>query len=52
VFFVYRAITVFLADPLYRKIATFPLVPLALIFVLGYWEDFTVFLGNTTLIPM
>jgi small-conductance mechanosensitive channel len=52
VFVVYRAVTVFLEDPLYRKIATFTLVPLSLIFVLGYWDEFTVFLGNTTLIPM
>jgi small-conductance mechanosensitive channel len=52
VFVVYRAVTVFLEDPLYRKIATFTLVPLSLIFVLGYWDEFTAFLGNTTLIPM
>lgn len=52
VFVVYRAVTVFLDDPLYRKIATFTLVPLSLIFVLGYWGAFTSFLGNTTLIPM
>lgn len=52
VFVVYRAITVFLDDPLYRKIATFTLVPLSLIFVLGYWGDFTAFLGSTVLIPM
>lgn len=52
VFVVYRAITVFLDDPLYRKIATFTLVPLSLIFVLGYWGEFTEFLGGTVLIPM
>jgi len=52
VFVVYRAITVFLDDPLYRKIAVYTLVPLALIFVLGYWDEFTAVLANTTLIPM
>jgi small-conductance mechanosensitive channel len=52
VFVVYRAITVLLADPLYRKVATYTLVPLALVFVLGYWDEFTAFLGNTTLVPM
>jgi small-conductance mechanosensitive channel len=39
VFLVYRAIQTFLSDPLYRKIATWVLVPLALLMVLGYFDD-------------
>lgn len=52
VFLVYRAIRVFLADPFYRKVAVYILVPLALIIVLGYWDEFTSFLNATTVIPM
>lgn len=52
VFVVYRAVKVFLDDPLYRKIATYVLVPLALIFVLGYWGELIVRLQGVILIPM
>ena len=52
VFLVYRAIKVFLSDPFYAKIATWTLVPLSLILVLGYWDDFTALLGRTVLLPM
>ncbi|MGB6231758.1 MAG: mechanosensitive ion channel domain-containing protein [Litorimonas sp.] len=40
VFLVFRAIQTFLADPLYRKIATWILVPIALLMVLGYIDEF------------
>ncbi len=52
VFVVYRAIRIFIADPLYSKIAIWMLVPLSLVFVLGYWSDFTTLLANTVLLPM
>ncbi|MGB3457368.1 MAG: mechanosensitive ion channel domain-containing protein [Litorimonas sp.] len=39
VFLVYRAIAAFVDDPLWRKVATWTLVPLALLFVLGYFDD-------------
>ena len=52
VFLVYRAIKVFIADPLYAKVATWVLVPLSLILVLGYWGLFTGALESTVLLPM
>ena len=52
VFLVYRAIKVFIADALYAKVATWVLVPLSLILVLGYWESFAGVLESTVLLPM
>ena len=52
VFLVYRAIKEFVADPFYAKIATWVLVPLSLILVLGFWDDFTQILDSTVLLPM
>lgn len=49
VFLVYRAIKVFVDDPLWRKIATWTLVPLALLFVLGYFDDLTAALDGVSL---
>ncbi|WP_418152474.1 mechanosensitive ion channel family protein [Litorimonas sp. RW-G-Af-16] len=52
VFLVYRAIKVFITDPLYSKLAIWTLIPLALIFVLGYFNLLTDFLDRTVLLPM
>ncbi len=52
VFLVYRAIKTFVADPLYQKVAIWVLVPLALIIVLGYFDDLTAYLGDFTILPM
>ncbi len=49
VFLVYRAIANFVDDPLYRKVATWTLVPLALLFVLGYFDDLTAALDGVAL---
>lgn len=49
VFLVYRAIKAFVDDPLYRKVATWTLVPLALLFVLGYFDDLTAALDSVSL---
>ena len=49
VFLVYRAIKTFVADPLYRKVAVWVLVPLALVFVLGYFDDLTTYLDGIRL---
>ena len=49
VFLVYRAIKTFVSDPLYRKAAVWTLVPLALLFVLGYFDDLTAFLDGIRL---
>ena len=49
VFLVYRAIKSFVDDPLYQKIAIWTLVPLALLFVLGYFDDLTAALDGISL---
>jgi small-conductance mechanosensitive channel len=49
VFLVYRAIKTFVADPLYQKVAVWVLVPLALVIVLGYFDDLTAFLDGIRL---
>lgn len=49
VFLIYRAIRTFLSDPLYRKIATWTLVPLALIIVFGYFDELTAALESIRL---
>ncbi len=52
VFLVYRIIKVFLHDALYRKLALWILIPLSLIFVLGYFDEFKALLSGTVLLPM
>lgn len=49
VFLVYRAIKVFVEDPLYQKVAIWTLVPLALLTVLGYFDDLTATLDAISL---
>lgn len=49
VFVVYRAIKSFVDDPLYQKVAIWTLVPLALLFVLGYFDDLTAALDGISL---
>lgn len=49
VFLVYRAISVFLDDPFYRKVAVWTLVPLALLLVLGYFDDLMAALNAVSL---
>jgi small-conductance mechanosensitive channel len=49
VFLVYRAIGAFVDDPLYRKLAIWTLVPLALLFVLGYFDDLMAALDSVSL---
>ncbi|GLQ20891.1 mechanosensitive ion channel family protein [Algimonas porphyrae] len=49
VFLVYRAIKVFVDDPLWRKVAIWTLVPLALLAVLGYFDDLTAALEAVSL---
>ncbi|MEM7728365.1 MAG: mechanosensitive ion channel domain-containing protein [Pseudomonadota bacterium] len=49
VFLVYRAIAAFVDDPLWRRVASWTLVPLALLFVLGYFDDLTAALDGVSL---
>lgn len=52
VFLVYRAIRVFVDDPLWRKVASWTLVPLSLLFVLGYFDDLTAALDTVAVGPV
>ncbi len=52
VFLIYRAIKTFVADPLFQKLATWTLIPLGLIMVLGYGDDLSAFLSGTTVFKM
>lgn len=49
VYVVYRAIKVFVDDPLYRRVAIWTLVPLSLLAVLGYFDDLTAALDAISL---
>jgi len=52
VFLLFSAIKTFVPHPVFRKLATWTLVPLALLAVVGYFDNFIGFLEGTTLMSM
>jgi len=52
IFLIYRAIKEFIADPLFRKIALWTLIPLGLIIALGYGDDLSGFLNGAVVFQM
>ncbi len=52
VFLLYKAIKEFVSNDLFRKLATYTMIPLALLGVFGYFDDFIGLLEGTTLVPM
>lgn len=52
VFLLFSAIKEFISNPLFSKIATWVFVPLALLAVFGYYDDFIGALNGTTIMKM
>lgn len=52
VFLIYKAIKTFISNELVRKLATWILIPLALIMVFGYFDDLLSFLNGAELMKM
>ena len=52
VFLLYKAIAEFIPNPLVRKITTWIAIPLALLAVIGRFDDLINLLNSTTIIPM
>ena len=52
VFLLFKAIKEFVSNDLFRKLAIWILIPLALLAVFGYFDEFLSFLDNTPVIPM
>ncbi len=52
VFLLFSAIKEFVSNPLFQKIATWAFVPLALLAVFGYYDDFIAALNGTTIMSM
>ena len=52
VFLIYKAIKEFVSNDLFRKLATYTAIPLALLAVFGYFDDFIGLLEGTTIVPM
>ena len=52
VFLLYRVIKTFLPNPLYQKLATWIVIPLAVLAVFGYYDDLMSFLKTTEIMQM
>jgi len=52
VYLAYKAINQFVTNDLLRKAATWTIIPVALLAVFGYLDEFLNFLENTSVIPM
>ncbi|MGB0907852.1 MAG: mechanosensitive ion channel family protein [Maricaulaceae bacterium] len=52
VFLLFSAIKTYISNPLIRKLATWTLVPLALLAVIGYFDDFVNLLESTQIMVM
>ncbi len=52
VYLAYKAINQFVTNDLLRKAATWTIIPIALLAVFGYLDEFLNFLENTSVIPM
>ncbi len=52
VFLLYKAIKEFVPNDLFRKLAMWTIIPVALLAVFGYHDDLGAFLSGTTIVPM